>query len=124
MHVKRVRHTETLFRYDAAQVFEARDDVDTSYVAVLAPPQGEGEDRYLVASVDPERLRRFREGKLDLRSLLIGSDRTTWYLATGEDGPHDSYTLEPLPDAYPDDALLPEHDFTLHDGPTDARKFP
>ena len=30
----------------------------------------DGQDRYLVAGVEPERLRQFRAGLLDLRSLL------------------------------------------------------
>jgi len=68
--MKTVRHTMTLVYYGGPQVFEARDAIGGHYIAVLVEPVEE-KDRYLVAGVEPERLRRFRIGTLDLRSLLV-----------------------------------------------------
>ena len=70
--MKTIRHTTTLFYYDGPQVFEARDAIGGHYVAVMVEPEG-GHDRYLVAGVEPERLRQFRAGLLDLRTLLLGA---------------------------------------------------
>ena len=79
--MKTIRHTNTLFYYDGPQVFEARDTIGGHYVAVMVEPDHSNE-RYLVAGVAPERLRQFRSGMLDLRSLLIESDKEEQYLAT------------------------------------------
>ena len=61
--MKTIRHTTTLFYYDGPQVFEARDTIGGHYVAVMVEPQ-DGQDCYLVAGVEPERLRQFRAGLL------------------------------------------------------------
>ena len=113
-----IRHTSTLFYYDGPQVFEARDAIGGNYIAVLAPSDG-GDDRYLVAGVDPERLRQFRSGVLDLRSLLVESDEEVRYLATAAHGLDHPLTLERLPASLMDDGLLPDSDFVLHDRPAD-----
>ena len=52
--MKTIRHTTTLFYYDGPQVFEARDVIGGHYVAVMVEPEG-GQDRYLVAGVEPDR---------------------------------------------------------------------
>src|SRR3989338_10226462 len=83
--MKTVHHTQTLFYYDGPQVFEARDVIGGHYVAVMIEPEN-GHDRYLVAGVAPERLRQFRAGTLDLRSLLTQGGEGEWYLATVEAG--------------------------------------
>jgi hypothetical protein len=63
--MKTIRHITTLFYYDGPQVFEASDPIGGHYVAVMIEPQT-GQDRFLVAGVEPERLRQFRSGLLDL----------------------------------------------------------
>ena len=82
--MKTIRHTTTLFYYDGPQVFEARDAIGGHYVAVMVEPEN-GQDRYLVAGVAPERLRQFRSGTLDLRSLLAEAGAEEWYLAPAVD---------------------------------------
>ena len=82
--MKTIRHTTTLFYYDGPQVFEARDGIGGHYIAVLVEPQ-DGLDSYLVAGVAPERLRQFRAGTLDLRTLLTEGGAEEWYLARGAD---------------------------------------
>ena len=45
-----------------------------------------GADRYLVAGVDPERLRLLRAGGLDLRTLFLEAGRGEWLVADSTDG--------------------------------------
>ena len=116
--MKHIRHTHTLFYYDGPQVFEGRDAIGGHYVAVLAPSDGV-DDRYLVVGVNPERLRQFRSGALDLRSLLVESDEDVRYLATVANGLDHPLTLERLPASLLDGGLLPDFDFVLHDRPAD-----
>ena len=65
-----IRYSARLFYCDGIQVFEARDAIGGHYVAVMVEPV-DGEERYLLAGVEPGRLRQFRIGELDLRSLLL-----------------------------------------------------
>ena len=116
--MKHIRHANTLFYYDGPQVFEARDAIGGHYVAVLAPSDG-ADDRYLVAGVNPERLRQFRSGALNLRSFLVESDEDVRYLATVANGLDHPLTLERLPASLLDGGLLPDFDFVLHDRPAD-----
>ena len=114
--MKQIRQTSTLFHYDGPRVFEAQDAIGGQYIAVLASSDGAA-DRYLVAGVNPERLRLFRSGALDLRSLLVESDEEGRYLATAADGLDHPLTLERLPALPMDSELLPAIDFFLHDRP-------
>jgi hypothetical protein len=91
--MKTIQHTTTFFYYDGPQVFEARDMIGGHYVAVMAEPKN-GHARYLVAGVAPERLRQFRAGTLDLRSLLAEAGSEEWYLATAVTGLDQPLALE------------------------------
>ena len=117
--MKGIRCTSTLFHYDGPQVMEARDGIGGHYVAVLAPAGGGAAERYLVAGVDPERLRQFRSGELDLRSLLIESEAETRYLATVEGSLDRPLVLDRLSGPLVDSGFLPDPGFFLHDGPAD-----
>jgi hypothetical protein len=114
--MKTIRHTTTLFYYDGTQVFEARDDIGGHYVAVLVEPE-QGHDRYLVAGVEPERLRQFRAGSLDLRSLLTEAGAEEWYLAIAAKGLGQALTLLPQTASLAGSGYLPDAGFVLHDGP-------
>lgn len=116
--MKTIRHTTTLFYYDGPQVFEARDAIGGHYVAVMVEPQ-EGQDRYLVAGVAPERLRQFRSGTLDLRSLMAEFGEGEWYLATTAAGLNQPLVLVPQGASLMDSGLLPDPGFVLHDRPTE-----
>ena len=116
--MKTIRHTTTLFYYDGPQVFEARDAIGGHYVAVMVDPQN-GIDRYLVAGVDPERLRQFRASTLDLRSLLTEAGAEEWYVATAAAGLDQPLALEPQTLALASSGLLPDAGFLLHDRPTE-----
>ena len=116
--MKTIRHATTLFYYDGPQVFEARDPIGGHYVAVLGPTDGP-DGRYLVAGVPPERLRLFRCGIVDLRTLLTECDDQELYTATAAAGFGQPLVLAPLRTPLADSGLLPESDFLLHDHPTD-----
>lgn len=116
--MKTIRHTTTLFYYDGPQVFEARDAIGGHYVAV-AVELGTVQDRYLVTGVSPERLRQFRSGTLDLRSLLVEGGEAEWYLATAEAGLDQPLTLEAQTTPLMNSELLPDPGFVLHDHPAD-----
>lgn len=113
--MKTVRHTTTLFYYDGDQVFEARDAIGGHYIAVMVTPEA-GRDRYIVAGVAPERLRQFRVGALDLRTLLLERGEADWYFgafsAAGTD-----LVIQPQVGSLTASDLLPEAGFLLHARP-------
>jgi hypothetical protein len=113
-----IRHTTTLFYYDGPQVFEARDAIGGHYVAVMVEPQ-EGQDRYLVAGVEPERLRQFRAGLLDLRSLLAERSVEDWFLTFAPSGLSEPLLLQMAQGSLAESAFLPEAGFVLHDHPAE-----
>lgn len=114
--MKTIRHTATLYYYDGPQVFEARDAIGGHYVAVMVEA-AEGTDRFLVAGVAPERLRQFRMGVLDLRSLLLERAEDEWYLATAGLNLNEPLTLAPQSAALSSFSQLPDSGFQLHDRP-------
>lgn len=116
--MKTIRHTSTLFYYEGPQVFEARDAIGGHYVAVMVEPKDEL-DRYLVAGVAPERLRQFRAGIMDLRSLLAEGAGEEWYLATTQAGLDKPLALVPQSTPIADSGLLPDEGFVLHDRPAE-----
>lgn len=114
-----VRHTMTLVYYDGPQVFEGRDEIGGHYIAVMVEPAG-GKDRYLVAGVEPERLRQFRMGNLDLRSLLVQRALEEWFLASPSGDLAEPLLLEPQRTSLASFPQLPDADFLLHDQPAAA----
>ena len=108
--MKTVWHTETLVYYDGPQVFEARDSIGGHYVAVMT----EEDYRYLVVGIHPERLRQFRLGEIDLRSLLVESGREERYLSNLASD-LDAISVERLRSPEIDEVYLPGDGFTLHE---------
>ena len=115
--MKTIRYINTLFYYDGPQVFEARDSIGGHYVAVMVETDHANE-RYFVAGVAPEQLRQFRSGMLDLRSLLIESDKEERYLATAGSSLDNPLVLEHLRTPLIDSGFLPDPGFVLHDRPS------
>ena len=108
-----ISQIRTLVYYDGVQVFEGRDSIGGHHIGVLIDDSGVA-DRYLVAGVDPERLRRFRAGAIDLRTLFLEAGPGEWLLADIADG-----FQAPLTPFRPEDpnacrVLLPEEGFVLH----------
>ena len=116
--MKTIRHTNTLFYYDGPQVFEARDAIGGHYIAVMIESK-DTHDRYLVTGVAPERLRQFRSGILDLRSLLAASNEEEWYLATTTAGLDKPLELSRQITSLVESGLLPDDGFVLHERPAD-----
>jgi hypothetical protein len=116
--MKTVRHTTTLFYYDGPQVFEARDAIGGHYVAVMVEPE-HGKDRYLVIGVEPERLRQFRAGLLDLRTLLAERGEAEWHLTTVEGGLNGPLTILPQTGPLAASPFLPDAGFLMHDRPAE-----
>lgn len=111
--MKTIRHTHTLFSYDGPQVFEAQDATSGQYIAVAVEAQA-GLDRYLVTGVVPERLRQFRAGLLDLRSLLAEAGTGEWYLTTPAAGLDQPLALAPQYTSIQASEFLPDEGFVLH----------
>ena len=126
--MKTIVHHSTLFYYDGPHVFEARDAIGGHYIAVMVgsdPPdatgnamRGQGE-RCLVAGVAPDRLRLFRSGAIDLRSLLLESAPGEHYLATVDSAINRPLRLERLRTPLLDSDFLPDPGFLLYDRPAD-----
>ena len=111
--------TEILIYYDGVQVFAGRDPIGGHYVGMMLKRMSRY-DRYLVTGVRPERLRQFRSGTLDLRTLFLEAPGGQWYIALTNGDPRDSVALEPQEGSIADaDDLLPLEGLTLHDGPID-----
>lgn len=117
--MKTIRHTTTLYYYDGPQVFEARDAIGGHYVGVMVPSV-EGRERYVIAGVEPERLRQFRIGTLDLRALLLERSESSWFLASQATVSEAPLALEPQSSALESFADLPESGFFLHDHGTES----
>ena len=116
--MKTIRHTTTLFYYDGPQIFEARDAIGGHYIAVMVGLES-GDDRYLVAGVEPERLRQFRRGMIDLRSLLLERQIPEWHLARASESSENDFVLEPQDGSLEKSGFLPESGFMLHDQPAE-----
>lgn len=115
--MKTVHHTATLFYYDGPQVFEARDVIGGHYIGVMVESAA-GEDRYVIAGVEPERLREFRVGMLDLRTLLTERLAEEWFLGSMPNGLTEPMALEPRLDSLAESGFLPEPGFVLHEQQT------
>jgi hypothetical protein len=117
--MKTIRYTTTLFYYDGTQVFEARDAIGGHYVAVLTDSD-HGHDRYLVTGVPPERLRQFRSGTLDLRTLLMDEGKCEWFITTIEAGLDEPLSLIRQDEPLADSRFLPDPGFVLHDSAAES----
>ena len=92
--VKLIRLTEILDYYDGIQIFAGRDANGGCYVGSLIDQAGPA-DRYLVTAAAPDRLQQFREGRLDLRTLLLSASGGRWYLSLDQEGGDTPLHLEP-----------------------------
>ena len=115
--MKTIRHKETLFYYDCVQVFSAVDRIGGSYICVLA--RGDDSDSYLAAGVSPERLREFRAGKSDLRSLITQREGEEWFIVESGGDLAAELELEVKSGPVPED-LLPAEGFFLTSAPVNA----
>jgi hypothetical protein len=114
--MKEIHHTATLLYYDGPQIFEARDVIGGQYVGVLVDADGLG-SRFLVVGVEPERLRLFRSGGLDLKSLLEERRAKEWFIVFTAEGLEKPLLLESESATQVPAEYLPDVGVFLHHGP-------
>lgn len=114
--MKTISHHSTLFYYDGPQVIEARDGIGGHYVGLLTESASD-KPGYLVVGVAPERLRQFRLGALDLRTLLLEHSGQGWYRATGGNDLSKPLLLEQQAGPLNSSPMLPDEGFVLHESP-------
>ena len=78
--MKKVNYKSTLDYYDGVQIFEARDQIGGRYLATLVNATTDNYC-YLVVSVEPELLARFKSGNEELLQIIVESADRGWYLA-------------------------------------------
>ena len=110
--MKTVIPTEILVYYDGVQVFAGKDRIGGSYLGLVVDTQS-GLDRFLVAGVEPEHLRQFRSGRLDLRSLLLEASDDEWFMAWADVPFGDAMKLELQDGQLLDTGFLPDEGFVL-----------
>ena len=117
--MKTISPTAILDYYDGVLAFEGRDDIGGHYIGAAVKPAG-GYDRYLVTGARPERLRQFRSGTLDLRTLLLEAPGGEWYITLAKSDSGNMLELEPQAGSVADAGeLLPLAGYTLDDSPID-----
>lgn len=109
---KTVKSGEILDYYDGPLVFEAADAAGNHYIASAIPPQ-DGLDRFVVTTARPERLHELREGRLDLRTLLLEAPDDAWYITSMNSDPGECLTLVRQEGNIEDADVLPGPGYTL-----------
>ena len=116
--MKNIRPTETLVYYDGVEVFVAQDPIGGQYIGMIVDST-DGLDRYLVTGVTPQRLRQFRSGVLDLRTLLLEAPGGEWFTTQADGEPGQSLVLEPQLGSLLNTDYLPDEGYLLEDVPVD-----
>lgn len=106
--------TETLVYHDGVAVFAGQDSIGGNYVGVVIDTI-DTIDRYVVTGVSPVRLRQFRSGMVDLRSLLLEAPNGEWFITQADGAPGEPLVLEPQVGLLSDMGFLPEEGFLLED---------
>ena len=116
--MKTIHPTDILAYYDGVQAFAGRDPIGGNYIGMLIDTVDDY-DRYLVTGATPERLRQFRSGMLDLRTLLLEAPGGEWFLTLADGEYGDPLTLQPQTGPLDQTDFLPEPGFFLEDTPID-----
>ena len=110
--MRTIQPTEILAYYDGVEVFAGQDRSGGHYIAAFIDAVGDA-DRYLVVGVRPERLRAFRSGILDLRTLLLEAPGGEWYLTLVNGNAGQPLPLEPQSGSLAATDFLPDAGFLL-----------
>ncbi len=117
--MRTIKPVAVLDYYDGIQIFEGRDSIGGHYIAVLIDSVGSAY-RYVATGANPERLRQFRVGDLDLRTLLLEAPGGEWFFIYADAPYGESLTLLPQEGPLADRKdLLPGPNLTLDDSPID-----
>ena len=117
--MKTVKITEILEYYDGILAFSAQDPIGGHYVGSLIEKTRKS-DRYLVVGAKLEHLEDLRNGKIELRALLLETPGGEWYITTPEGTIDDPLTLEPQQTPLTETDYLPEAGYFLDDEPPDV----
>ncbi len=112
--MRTIQHTVTLDYYDGPIVFEGRDRIGGIYIAVAGPDHGIN-PVYAVVGVSPENLYDFRNGKVDLRTLMLKAGSEEWFLASPNDSTEE-FSLEPQFSELDASEYLPGSGYKLDSG--------
>ena len=112
--MKKIWPKKTLVYYDGPQVLEAVDSIGGRYIAVLVESVSQ---TYMIVGVEPEHLRRFRTGALDLRSLLVDHAELEWYLGAPGEHSDSPFVLKEQSKPLVETAFLPDGGLFLTAGP-------
>ena len=107
----KIHYEKTIEYYDGIRLFEARDPIGGTYAAYLLETNDQA-DRYLVFGCEPDQLRLFRNGGIDLKSLATKSSIYGWYLADITDFDEPIHVTSQDSDTIPDD-YLPQPGFFI-----------
>ena len=113
-----IQPTETLVYYDGVEVFAGQDSIGGHYIGMIIDTI-DTVDRYLVTGVSPERLRQFRSGVVDLRTLFLEAPDDEWFITMADGDPGQSLVLEPQSAPLLATEFLPEEGFFLEEVPED-----
>ena len=113
-----IKHTQTLVYYDGVQVFAGQDAGGDNYIGAMIDTVGDA-DHYLVVAAAPDPLRRFYDGELDLRTLLLESSASGWYTGLVDDDIAQPVSLELQQRPLLEMDYLPEIDLRLGKTPAD-----
>ena len=116
--MRHIQPTETLVYYDGVEVFTGQDSIGGHYIGMIIDTI-DTVDRYLVTGVAPERLRQFRSGGVDLRTLFLEAPDDEWFVTMADGDPGQSLVLEPQSGPLLATEFLPEEGFFLEDVPVD-----
>lgn len=114
-----IRLTKILEYYDGPILFEGRDLYGGHYIGVAVESDGPG-DLYAIIGVEPDRLRRFRNGSLDLLALMTESEDPTWFTGTQRKDSADVFEITGQSSPLRETDYLPEPGFFLHDTPIES----
>lgn len=112
--MRTIRPTETFVYYDGVEVFAGQDSIGGHYIGMIVDTI-DSVDRYLVTGVLPERLRQFRSGVVDLRTLFLEAPDDEWYITRADGDPGQSLVLEPQSGSLLATDYLPAEGFLLED---------
>ena len=112
--MKTIQPTQTLAYYDGVEVFAALDSIGGHYVGMIVDRTGEV-DHYLVTGVPPERLRLFRSGILDLRTLFLEAPGGEWFMTRADGEPGQPLVLQPQTGSLLATDFLPDEGYLLED---------
>ena len=112
--MKTIQPTESLVYYDGVEIFAGQDPIGGHYVGMRIDTTGEV-DHYMVTGVSPERLRLFRSGVLDLRTLFLEAPGGEWFITQADGEPGQPLVLEPQSGSLLATDFLPEEGYLLED---------